>query len=133
MTTSYAIGRNAGPLLVPRFGQFLHVKELQLAHAKEWFRRVGKWTLMIAYFLPGLRHLAALVAGSACLDFKVFAAFAYGGAVAWAAVLLSSWFALGDQWQPVTMAVDRHLTMASSVVAILAAALYAVRQHQRQS
>jgi membrane protein DedA with SNARE-associated domain len=133
MTTSYAIGRSAGQRLVQRCGSVMHVKEIQLAHAKEWFRRVGKWSLMLGYFVPGSRHLAALVAGSARLDFWVFAAFAYSGAAVWAAVLLSSGFALGDRWQPVTVAADRHLTMASCVVAIAAAAAYAVRHHhQRQ-
>jgi membrane protein DedA with SNARE-associated domain len=44
-----------------------------LDQVRAWYERKGKYGLVISYFIPGIRHLAAYVAGSSWLPLPVFA------------------------------------------------------------
>jgi membrane protein DedA with SNARE-associated domain len=46
---------------------------------RSWFRRAGKWLLVFRYYVPGLRHVTAYVAGASGLRFLAFSAFACAG------------------------------------------------------
>jgi len=50
---------------------------------EHWFEHIGKWALAFGYFIPGVRHLTAIAAGSSGFPFPVFAKYAYGGALLW--------------------------------------------------
>ena len=53
-----------------------------------WFRCFGRWLLAFGYFIPGVRHVTALAAGSA-LDYETFARYAYPGAVLWSCTFVA--------------------------------------------
>src|SRR3974377_1800184 len=82
ITVSYTLGRIFGMALLHRFGKYLHLTPERLARAHEWFERIGHWALTFGYFIPGVRHLTAYVAGSAALEWPPFGASAYSGACA---------------------------------------------------
>jgi membrane protein DedA with SNARE-associated domain len=54
---------------------------------------------MFGYFLPGVRHLTAYVAGTSQFSFAVFALFAYTGALLWPVTFLSVGYIAGEEWQ----------------------------------
>jgi membrane protein DedA with SNARE-associated domain len=54
--------------------------------------------LAIGYFIPGIRHLMALVAGSSKMRYPVFAGFAYTGGVIWSLTFVSLGYYLGESW-----------------------------------
>jgi membrane protein DedA with SNARE-associated domain len=66
VTVSYALGRWFGVRLVDRLGRFVHADGATLTSARNWYRRRGKYTVFFGYFVPGLRHVAAFVAGRPC-------------------------------------------------------------------
>jgi len=54
----------------------MHVSPEQLAVTSQWMERWGKYGLLICYFIPGVRHVAALVLGASRLSPSIFARYA---------------------------------------------------------
>jgi membrane protein DedA with SNARE-associated domain len=123
VTISYGIGRAAGVAVIQRHGHRLRIPTGSVEQVRAAFRRAGKWGLMFGYFVPGIRHLTALVAGAACLEFGLFAMFAYVGAGIWSVLFITLGLYLGDRWQVVAQQIERHGWIAAilAVVFILVA------------
>src|SRR5712691_9901018 len=81
ITLSYIIGRKGGLFLVHKYGRYVHVTSGHLEKAHAWFERVGRWSLFFGYFMPGIRHFTAVIAGTSQLDVPSFVLFAYSGAL----------------------------------------------------
>jgi hypothetical protein len=81
----------------------------------EWFERFGKWTLVFGYFLTGIRHQVAIVAGTAKLRISAFALFAYAGALIWSATFISLGYFLEEQWT--------HIAGHAETIALILTAL----------
>ena len=90
VSVSYALGRFVGIHAVDKLANRLHISPAHMALTYRWVARWGKYVLLIAYFIPGVRHLAALVMGATLLPPLVFARFAYTGALVWSGTLLGS-------------------------------------------
>jgi membrane protein DedA with SNARE-associated domain len=121
ITVSYALGRMLGPYLVTRLGRFLHVKPEDLDRVRAWYEGKGKYGLVISYFIPGIRHLAAYVAGSSRLSLPVFAAFAYLGGLLWSGSFISIGYVLGDEWQQMSVSLHRYLLIGAGIVTVVMA------------
>jgi membrane protein DedA with SNARE-associated domain len=92
ITVSYFLGRR---------GVVYALRKLAGPHmqkAQKWFEKYGRWTLFFGYFLAGVRHFTALIAGSTELPYNEFAVFAYPGGVIWVLTFLSIGYFVGDQW-----------------------------------
>ena len=105
ITVSYLIGRVGGARFINRFGKRLHIRQESVDRVHLWFSRWGHWTLTIGYFIPGIRHVIAIVAGSSGLEYRTFALFAYAGALFWSGLFICAGYYLGNSWQafPETM------------------------------
>ena len=122
ISVSYLIGRSAGGRVIHRYGRYLHLTQKRMDQVHELFRHIGHWSLTIGYFVPGVRHVTAIVAGSSELEYRQFALYAYTGAVLWVTTFLSLGYYLGDRWMPVLRIVHRNLT----IVTVIAAAVFCV-------
>jgi membrane protein DedA with SNARE-associated domain len=119
ITVSYLIGKTVGwKFLHSRFGRFLHISDARIRMVHDWFDRIGHWALMIGYFVPGVRHFTAIVAGTSKLEYRSFALFAYSGAVAWVSTFLFIGYHFGSRWEEILKLVDRHLKVGSIVLGI---------------
>lgn len=119
ISLSYAIGRVLGAGAVSRYGHRLHLTEDRLAKVHSWFDRIGHWALAVGYFIAGLRHLTAIVAGMSKLEFKSFALYAWSGGAVWVLSFLLLGYTLGEQWQTIGELVHRDMLYVS--LALLAA------------
>lgn len=122
ITISYYIGRGAGMIVIERYGARLHIPTGSVEQVRAAFRHLGKWGLMFGYFVPGIRHLTAIVAGAAALEFSLFAMFAYAGAAIWSVVFITLGIYVGDRWEAVTAAIDAHVWLVAIVAAAAGAA-----------
>jgi membrane protein DedA with SNARE-associated domain len=122
ITLSYTLGRTFGLALIHRFGKYIHLTEERLSKAHRFFERVGHWSLTFGYFVPGVRHLTAYAAGVSYVEIRIFALFAYLGALLWASTFLSLGYFLGNQWQAVSERIHHHSAIAAAVLAGLIAA-----------
>jgi membrane protein DedA with SNARE-associated domain len=121
ITLSYALGRWVGlPVLRARFKSHQDTIE----RAQSWFRRFGGWLLTFGYFIPGVRHVTAIAAGSGCLNYRTFVAYAYPGGVIWCGVFLGFGYVAGDRWPEIATAARTHMTRIA-IVAAAAIGVYA--------
>ncbi len=127
ITLSYVVGRTVGLSALHRVSRG---HEAPLLRAQRWFRRFGGWLLAFGYFVPGVRHVTAIAAGSTPLDYSTFAAFAYPGAVLWCATFLLLGYVAGDEWQRIAGAARQHLTLAGLGL-VAALAVYAIAAQRR--
>ena len=132
ITVSYFIGRTAGLGVVHRFGKYLHVNEQKLARVHGWFEHSGHWALFGGYYIAGVRHFTAIIAGASKLEFPAFALFAWSGAATWVAVFLTLGYFIGEQWRQVAELVNRYLLYVSAFVAALALGYLGVRWYRRR-
>jgi len=129
ITVSFVLGRSAGLPLLVRYGSVLHVTPAIVARVEQWFARIGKWLLAGGYFLPGVRHLTAVVAGASGLPPQTFAAFAYSGAVVWVSCFLLIGYTVGEEWR--RLAADLHRQAAAVVGAAVLVVLTVVLWRRR--
>jgi membrane protein DedA with SNARE-associated domain len=121
ITISYTIGRTGGLFLIHKYGPYVHLTKERLDRVHQWFERLGRWALFLGYFMPGVRHFTAVVAGSSELEPHVFAAFAYSGGLLWVVSFVSLGYFLGDQWSRIDEEI--HGVLLWVTVAVVAAAL----------
>ena len=120
ITCSYAIGRTLGwKVLHTRLGRLIHISDAQIDLVHRWFNRAGHWALMIGYFVPGVRHFTAIVAGTSRLEFRSFALFAYGGAILWVSTFVFIGYHFGPEFRKILAPVERNLKIASVVAGVL--------------
>jgi membrane protein DedA with SNARE-associated domain len=122
ISVSYILGRTLGLGCVHKFGRYLHVTEARLEVVHRWFARIGHWALFVGYYIAGVRHFTAVVAGTSHLEYRLFAAYAYSGAFVWACTFLGLGYFFGEHWREVAELARRHLLWISLVALALAAA-----------
>lgn len=127
ITVSYLIGRTLGLGVVHKYGKYLHLTEARLDVVHAWFNRIGHWALFVGYYIAGVRHFTAIVAGTSSLEYRAFAAYAYTGAFVWVCTFLGLGFYFGERWQQIMEVVHRHLHVASAVVIGLAVIVLLIR------
>lgn len=120
ISVSYILGRTVGLGLIHRYGARFHFGEDKVERVQHWYDRVGKWCLVGGYFVPGVRHLTAIVAGAARLRWSTFAPFAYAGACLWTATFLVTGYVVGDHWRAFALRLRAHhsLVLALAVAAL---------------
>ncbi len=96
ITMSYVVGRTAGNFLILRYGKWVGITDVALNHAHRWFEKLGKWLLIVGYFIPGVRHLTGLIAGTTYMKYSHFALYAYTGAFLWVSLFLSLGYFVGS-------------------------------------
>ncbi|MBI4909690.1 MAG: DedA family protein [Acidobacteria bacterium] len=122
ITISFLLGRWLGLKIFHRYGKYLHLTETRLYRVHYWFERVGKFALTIGYYIPGVRHFTAYVAGSAELEYPVFAAYAYSGAFLWVTSFFALGYFFGERWQQLLEVVHHnlvHVAQAAGAMVLL--------------
>jgi membrane protein DedA with SNARE-associated domain len=120
ITGSYVLGRTVGLTTLHRV---LHIRDSSLERAQRWFKRFGVWLLMFGYFVPGIRHVTAIAAGSAPLDYGQFARAAYPGAVLWCVVFLGTGYIAGERLADLILFIRGHVGIAGAAL-FAAAGIY---------
>lgn len=128
ITLSYLVGRTVRMAVL---GRRLHLQREFLLRGQRWFRQWGGWLLMFGYFVPGVRHVTAIAAGSASLGFLTFAAYSYVGGFLWTGAFLALGFYAGDRWQEVADRFHGHLLLAL-VIGASALVVYVVLHARSQ-
>ena len=129
ITLSYMLGRTVGLVALRRV---LHIREESLDRVRAWFRRFGCWLLVFGYFVPGVRHVTALAAGSAPIEFRAFASYAYPGGVLWSTTFVALGYFAGDRWHQVAAAARTRLAMGALVLVAIGA-IYAFVWRREQT
>jgi len=100
-------------------------------HVHAWFDRVGHWALFVGYYIAGVRHFTAIVAGTSKLKFTHFIAFAWSGGLLWVATFLTLGYFLGENWERMAELIHRYLLYISIGFVIVVVGYYLVRRKRK--
>jgi membrane protein DedA with SNARE-associated domain len=124
ITVSYLLGRLLGMTLLKRW--FMR-HEWAVDRAHRWLHRFGGWLLAFGYFIPGVRHLTAITAGSGSLEYRTFAAWAYPGGAVWCSVFLGLGYFAGDRWHEVLDVAHGHSVLFGVIILSVLALFFLLR------
>jgi len=128
ISVSYTLGRTLGLGAVHRFGKYLHVTEARLGKVHRWFDRIGHWALFVGYYIAGVRHFTAIVAGASKLEVRTFLLYAWSGGALWVTTFLALGYYLGEDWRQVAELIHRYIGYASIAIILAALGWYIWRQ-----
>ena len=98
ITLSFILGIVLGAPFLHKFGPKLHISEAKIERTKKLFNKFGPFLLVIGFFIPGVRHITAYLAGINHFSYKKFALYAYLGALIWCFAFISLGRILGENW-----------------------------------
>jgi membrane protein DedA with SNARE-associated domain len=97
----YAIGAYGGRPFVKRFGKYLLIDAEDLAATDRFFLRRGGITILVARFIPVVRHLISIPAGMGRMRLAPFVVFTIIGAGLWNSFLTWCGYVLQKNWQTI--------------------------------
>lgn len=117
-----------GGELLYRDYTFFHVSREKLDKTNTWIRRYGSWLFFFGYFIPGVRHLTALIAGASKTSYKKFAVYFLPGGVLWVSIFISLGFYAGKKWQNITSSIQENILIFFFCAVIILAAVLLARK-----
>jgi membrane protein DedA with SNARE-associated domain len=85
-STGYLVGRLGGQRLLRRFGPRIGLTAERLDMIEDRFAKGGLWLVFVARFIPLMRQMNGLVAGSLAMPWHRFLMAQGAGAVVWTSV-----------------------------------------------
>ncbi|WP_413309771.1 DedA family protein [Bacillus sp. 1P10SD] len=131
ITLSYLLGIKLGLPFLQRFGPKFHITEERVNKTRKLFIKFGPFLLIIGYFIPGVRHVTAYLAGINNYSYKKFALFAYSGAMTWCFTFITLGKALGDNWVHVGAYLSRYSLYVLFVLLLGAILFFTFRRKKR--
>lgn len=101
ISVSYFLGCKLGLPFLERFGPRVGITEQKIEKSQLYFQKYGNLMIIIGYFIPGIRHISAYLAGIAAMNFKRFALYAYSGGLVWSFTFIMLGKGLGRKWRVV--------------------------------
>ncbi len=132
ITLSYLLGLKFSRQVIFRYGKYLRITPQHVEDVTRWFQRFGLWLLSAGYFIPGVRHFTALVAGMSQLSMRRFASFAYPGAAVWVATFLTLGYVFGEGWEHTSELVHRYSLIVAGSGVLAAAIAWLIRRPKRR-
>jgi membrane protein DedA with SNARE-associated domain len=87
----YFIGRKGGRALIDRYGKYFGATPHRFGKAEAFFVKHGRWIVVVARFIEGLRQLNGVIAGTTGMRWRTFALAQVVGAAIW----VTCWTTLG--------------------------------------
>ncbi|MFE4711462.1 MULTISPECIES: DedA family protein [Paenibacillus] len=95
MLTSYTLGKKLGQPLVDKHGKWIGLTTKRFEIVKRWFAKFGLWTILLGYFVPGLRHATSYISGISAMPFRKYFLTASLGSLVWVLVFTSIGYYMG--------------------------------------
>ena len=130
MTIAYWIGYKLGTPFFDKYGHRFHMGPERIEKTSNWFNMHGNRLLVIAYFIPGVRHITGYFSGITRLPFRTYALYAYSGAFLWVTVFITLGKILGPQWEQFHTSVKKYLIIGGIVAAMILAAIFVYKRYK---
>lgn len=132
MTISYWIGYKLGEPFFEKYGSRIHMGPERFENLSLWFSKYGNKLLLIAYFIPGIRHITGYFSGTTRMPFRNYMIFAYTGAFLWVTVFITLGKVLGPQWETFHSSIKKYLIIGGITVAVILIAIYAYKKYKEE-
>lgn len=127
---SYAVGRYGGMPFVNKWGKYVLLNRHDLEVTESFFRKRGPITILICRFIPVVRHLISIPAGTGRMGLFTFLVYTVIGAGLWNAFLTCTGLYLRQNWEIVMK--YSHIVDIVVVVMLLGGVAYFINRHLRR-
>ncbi|MFC6171345.1 DedA family protein [Loigolactobacillus jiayinensis] len=131
----YAVGRllsveRLQRLIDGKVGRLLHFKRSDLTKTERWFTKRGKSTLFFCRFIPIVRSLISIPAGTTKMPFLQFLFLTAAGTAIWNVVLVTLGQHAGKAWTQVAGYIDTfaHITLIILIILVVVGAAVFVKK-----
>ncbi|MFA5793185.1 MAG: DedA family protein [Candidatus Gracilibacteria bacterium] len=90
-TINYTIGKKFGEKVFAKF-----IKKEHMQKTKDFYKKYGKKTIVLARFVPIVRTLAPFIAGVGEMEYKTFISYNIIGGISWVAIFLFTGYFFGN-------------------------------------
>lgn len=132
ITIAYFVGKKLGEGFFFKYGAKFHMGPDKMKKMTKLMDKYGNGLLIVAYFIPGVRHITGYISGVLNMDFKKFAINAYLGAIIWPFTFMIIGKTLGGDWGKLTKSISKYLIIGCIVIGILLIIAYAVKYYREQ-
>jgi membrane protein DedA with SNARE-associated domain len=122
----YWLGVIGGRPFLVKYGKYFLVSQHEIARTEAFFASHGKKTILIARFLPGIRHVISVPAGIARMPLPGFFLQTFLGATIWGGVLIVLGYYLGANWKSFSNTLDR-VDLPIKIILVLALVALGIR------
>lgn len=98
---SYYLGKYAGRPFILKFGKYLLLNEEHLVSTERFFSKHGQKAVLISRFIPVVRHLISIPAGTSNMPVFKFLVYTLIGASLWNTFLAYVGYRLRDNWNTI--------------------------------
>lgn len=135
ITLSYVVGARVGRPLLLRLGRYVRLTEQRMERVEHFFAKYGSLSLIIGFFVPGVRHLTAIVAGVGGMTYRRFAIAAYTGVCLWVTAFITLGRFAGPQLEALRESYPvSDLWLAAGLAGLLCASGFGLWwEHRRRS
>jgi membrane protein DedA with SNARE-associated domain len=98
---SYFMGAWGGRPFIDKFGRYLLLDRRDLEFTERFFKKHGTVTIFVSRFIPVVRHLISIPAGTGRMPLLPFAIYTVIGAALWNAFLTVAGYYLRQKWSEV--------------------------------
>jgi membrane protein DedA with SNARE-associated domain len=130
MLIAYLIGSKLGMPFFEKYGSRVHLGPERLNKTSTWFKKYGNKLIIIAFFIPGVRHFTGYFSGITRLSFRVFTLFSVMGSMIWVSTFIILGKMLGPKWQFFHEAIKKYLVIGSILLAILILLVYFFKKYR---
>lgn len=129
ITCSYFLGKIGILFIIKKHTRYFNITPEKLSRVESWFKHKGKWSLVIGYYLPGIRHFVAMIAGASNLPYSVFSAYAYTGAVLWVSIFITLGYTLGEAWCRFSQEIHKIAVMVLFIIVVVFIVYYVTKRY----
>jgi membrane protein DedA with SNARE-associated domain len=122
----YWVGAAGGKPLLLKYGKYLLIRRKDIERTEQWFANHGKATVLIARFVPVVRHIISMPAGVARMRLVPFFVQTFIGSTLWGGFLILLGYYMGEHWDTVANKIKRF-DLVIGVTIVVAVLVIAVR------
>ncbi len=130
ITISYFIGSALGYPFFNKYGSYFHMGPDRLEKVSKWFHKYGSWLLIVAFFIPGVRHITGYFSGVTKMSFSKFAIFSYIGAFAWSGTFISLGKVVGPSWEQYHPTIIKYMILFVVIISLIVLFVSIYRKHK---
>jgi len=127
----YWIGAVGGKPLLVKYGKWFLIRRHDIEKTEKFFAEHGKATILIARFVPVIRHIISLPAGLARMRLVPFFVQTFIGSTVWGTFLILLGYVLGSRWDSVANKIKKF-DLVIGVLIVVAVVGLAVRFYVRR-
>jgi membrane protein DedA with SNARE-associated domain len=132
MLLAYLIGSKLGMPFFEKYGSRVHLGQERLNKTSIWFKKYGNKLIIVAFFIPGVRHFTGYFSGITRLPFRIFTLYSFIGSMIWVSTFITLGKMLGPKWQFFHEAIKKYLIIGSIFIVILILAVYFIKKYRNE-